>query len=294
MRSLVAVVLLAAAAVAQTLSKCAADNCLRAIRASAFPTRSGTADRSSYFLATVTPTTVTITETETVSTTTSTTLDVTLTVQTKNIEEPTFVKRQETIIPSKIPAYASACSGSVRYSSACSCIGVTASTITVLAPSTTITETTTVSFTDISTSVVAEVTATAFVMQLVDGLPGSYVKIGDESGFSVAKFTTSFEEAATFVIGPDGILRTTTGNIISYDGGFDASFIFFDASFGDSDPLQCGIDASNIISCTSGLYTEFGIYANSYSLDLGRTGVDWASYAGVGPVTIKAVPAASP
>lgn len=31
-----------------------------------------------------------------------------------------------TVAPSSIPTYASACSGSVRYSSACSCIGITA------------------------------------------------------------------------------------------------------------------------------------------------------------------------
>lgn len=37
-----------------------------------------------------------------------------------------------TIIPSSIPTYASACSGSVRYSSACSCIGVTGVTTTVV------------------------------------------------------------------------------------------------------------------------------------------------------------------
>ena len=37
-----------------------------------------------------------------------------------------------TVIPSSIPSYASACSGSVRYSSACSCIGVTGVTTTAL------------------------------------------------------------------------------------------------------------------------------------------------------------------
>jgi hypothetical protein len=51
--------------------------------------------------------------------------------------------RQTTVVPSSIPAYASACSGSVGYSSACSCLGVTASTTTAPTPSTTITVTTT-------------------------------------------------------------------------------------------------------------------------------------------------------
>ncbi|KAE9370085.1 hypothetical protein N431DRAFT_484404 [Stipitochalara longipes BDJ] len=78
-------------AAAAATPACAADNCLRAVRASAFPTRLGTADCSSYFLTTVTG--------------------------------------GSTVAPSAIPTYASACSGSARYSSACSCVGVTASTI---------------------------------------------------------------------------------------------------------------------------------------------------------------------
>jgi hypothetical protein len=43
-------------------------------------------------------------------------------------------KRQATKVPTKIPAYASACSGAVRYSSACSCIGAKHTTVTAAAP----------------------------------------------------------------------------------------------------------------------------------------------------------------
>lgn len=50
----------------------------------------------------------------------------------------TVAKRQATSVPSSIPGYASACSGSVRYSSACSCVGATKATITAVTPSTTI------------------------------------------------------------------------------------------------------------------------------------------------------------
>jgi hypothetical protein len=39
-----------------------------------------------------------------------------------------------TVIPTAIPTYASACSGSVRYSSACSCIGITGTTSTAPTP----------------------------------------------------------------------------------------------------------------------------------------------------------------
>ena len=53
--------------------------------------------------------------------------------------EPTLEARQVTVVPTAIPAYASPCSGSVRYSSACSCIGVTATVTTAPTPTTVLT-----------------------------------------------------------------------------------------------------------------------------------------------------------
>ena len=64
----------------------------------------------------------------------------------------TLAARQETVAPSSIPAYASACSGSVRYSSACSCIGVQGSISTAATPITTLT----VTATAIQTSIVTQ------------------------------------------------------------------------------------------------------------------------------------------
>ncbi|KAF3162809.1 hypothetical protein EYR41_008635 [Orbilia oligospora] len=98
------------------LAGCAADNCLRAVRASAFPTRSGTADCSSFFSATVRQRT---------STTTINTGGTTITTAGAYLE---------TSNPTAIPSYASACSGSARYSSACACIGVIRVTTTVSPP----------------------------------------------------------------------------------------------------------------------------------------------------------------
>jgi hypothetical protein len=69
-----------------------------------------------------------------------------------------------------IPAYASPCSGEVRYSSACSCLGVTASTVTLTTPvatsTTSITEThsvteTVTASTELITSTVTTLTETA-------------------------------------------------------------------------------------------------------------------------------------
>jgi hypothetical protein len=46
-------------------------------------------------------------------------------------------QRQVTIVPSAVPAYASACSGTAGYYSACSCWGITAVTTTAVVPVTT-------------------------------------------------------------------------------------------------------------------------------------------------------------
>ncbi|KAF3941130.1 hypothetical protein ABW19_dt0209710 [Dactylella cylindrospora] len=158
----------ASAAPALEVNQCAVDNCLRAVRASAFPTRSGTSDCSSYLRTTVTPAVVTVTVTNTASATASATdsvvqIDTILETATETEHQTaiaTFslthtvtttkyadlVKRQETSAPSVIPSYASACSGAVRYSSACSCVGVLPTTVTLPASTSTVyaDETTTV------------------------------------------------------------------------------------------------------------------------------------------------------
>lgn len=147
---------------------CNADNCLRAIRNTARP---GLADCSSFLAATVTPATSTVTDTLTFSTTPTLTFEVTdtftnLATATEVVEQTTtetvtntvtvhagitLRKRQATVIPSDIPRYATACSGTVRYTSACACLGAgSATTITVAAPTTTVTVSETVTPTIIS------------------------------------------------------------------------------------------------------------------------------------------------
>jgi len=101
---------------ATVFANCNHDNCLRAVIASAFPTRHGDADCSSYFAVTVEPETVTVT------------------IANGWVTTTTVEVSQMTITPTAIPDYASACSGSVRYSSACSCVGVTHAT-TIIGPS---------------------------------------------------------------------------------------------------------------------------------------------------------------
>ncbi|MCJ1417066.1 hypothetical protein MMC32_003405 [Xylographa parallela] len=88
--------------------------------------------------------------------------------------EKHIVPRAVTVSPSAVPTYASACSGTSRYSSACSCFGVTHSTSTAPTPSTTITVTATATATatsavtsttvvDVTTTVIASITLTDLV-----------------------------------------------------------------------------------------------------------------------------------
>ncbi|KAK3312388.1 hypothetical protein B0H66DRAFT_570538 [Apodospora peruviana] len=111
---------------------CNADNCLRAVRATEKAPR-GVTDCGSYLSATVTPATSTIYSTVVYSTALPT--DPVSSVDTAAPPTGTPITIQPT---GTVPVYASACSGSVRYSSACSCMGVFQGTTTVAAPSTTI------------------------------------------------------------------------------------------------------------------------------------------------------------
>ncbi|PMD15426.1 hypothetical protein NA56DRAFT_733552 [Hyaloscypha hepaticicola] len=113
----------AAAAVAEPRGACNHDNCLRvtiAVIASAFTDISGPIDCSSYLSATVTPAVPPGSPT--------------VTVCNAVLAGETLIPPAPTVIPSHIPSYASACSGSVRYSSACECVSVSPVTTTVPTP----------------------------------------------------------------------------------------------------------------------------------------------------------------
>ncbi|KAF3912251.1 hypothetical protein AA313_de0201437 [Arthrobotrys entomopaga] len=137
-------------------SKCNADNCLRAIRASNMTSRHGSADCQSFFETswyTVYGTIRLTASTETVIVTATSGLPTNnpQTVPARNLaprQDPppptTLVSGGVFVTPTAIPKYASACSGSVRYASACSCIGVKPRTTTLFyAYTTTVTPTVT-------------------------------------------------------------------------------------------------------------------------------------------------------
>ncbi|MCJ1387154.1 hypothetical protein MMC17_010287 [Xylographa soralifera] len=133
--------------------------------------------------ATVFPTTtITDVDTVTVSTAVLTTTVATIVVEgaspaklkLRDGFEQRIAPRAVTVSPSSVPTYASACSGTARYSSACSCFGVTHSTTTASTPSTTITVTATVIATatsivtsttilDITSTVIASITLTDLI-----------------------------------------------------------------------------------------------------------------------------------
>ncbi|KAH9206813.1 hypothetical protein DL95DRAFT_486003 [Leptodontidium sp. 2 PMI_412] len=158
---------------------CSENNCLRALQNTS--TRPALADCNSFLQKTVTPSAVTVTATATVTksfvetiapiesatkteyfTETDTVSRTTIAFETYVVSQTTvtgtetvtsveylinIAKRQQTSVPTAIPAYASPCSGAVKYSSACSCIGATRTTITAATPTSTVTVTATQSST---------------------------------------------------------------------------------------------------------------------------------------------------
>ncbi|KAH7327072.1 hypothetical protein BKA65DRAFT_554635 [Rhexocercosporidium sp. MPI-PUGE-AT-0058] len=106
---------------------CNANNCLRGIRGTGSnikpPLTYRLSDCSSFMRATVTPapTTTTIT----IATVTTTVVP----LLPRELEA-----RQQTTSPSQVPAYATFCAASSAYSSGCSCLGITKSTLTVATP----------------------------------------------------------------------------------------------------------------------------------------------------------------
>lgn len=127
---------------------------------------------------------------------------------------PGVAKRQVTITASDVPAYASACSGAIKYASACSCIGVSAVTITAQAPSTTIT----VSTYTTATSTLDETTTVSTTVSTT--LPPTPVS---------TPFTLQIEDTGTFYDGFDlefDGCSGSTGHPYLYYGGSDTSFVF--------------------------------------------------------------------
>ncbi|KAL8377629.1 hypothetical protein RB595_008361 [Gaeumannomyces hyphopodioides] len=222
----------------QASGNCNHNNCLRAVIASAFPARSGAADCGSFMDVTVTPATLTFTETVTAqtesvvpwtvtessttfrtvtaSTESQTTTEVRTQGQTKIVRAGTtrtttvpvvFGRGQEpqggavTAGGATFPAYASACTSYAKYSSACSCVGVTAKTVTAAAPSVTVTETATSTSATRTTAVATETLSRTIDVSVTDT---TVVTV-----FSTISTTTTSTSTSTSVrsIGPTNIFK---------------------------------------------------------------------------------------
>jgi len=156
-----AVALTVSAEILERRPTCNADNCARAVQGTFRAQQSSRLqDCSSFQRITVTPATRFVLEAPTnletawlilpsfsTVTVTASTSTVYVTTTAGPLQRKRFAAgevndlavRQVTVVPSAVPTYASACSGSARYSSACSCAGVTRTTITASTPLTTTT-----------------------------------------------------------------------------------------------------------------------------------------------------------
>ena len=140
-----------AAAAGLVDAACQGNNCNRAVTGTrADQTALHRSDCSSFLAVTVTPATFTTTVTQTI-TPFSTVLTIsstsTLLSTTTLTVVPRLERRQVTQRATSVPRYATACSGAAQYSSACSCWGVTASTVTAPTPTHTVTVTASVTAT---------------------------------------------------------------------------------------------------------------------------------------------------
>ncbi|MCJ1289975.1 hypothetical protein MMC34_001510 [Xylographa carneopallida] len=196
--------------------------------------------------------------------------------------------RQMTVQPSSIPSYASACSGSVRYSSACSCVGATAATSTAPTPVTT----TTVTVTTVQTSVVTQTSSatlvidvsttildtltvatttvtecagpnpTSFLLSAVGGTyAGQYAQVGLSSDGVDDVITFGPQSAAaTFALDAVGQLFVG-GEYANTDAGATAGVFYFNtqaqiAAHGYV-PVTCSVLAGNALSCLDQAETQF-------------------------------------
>ncbi|CZS91976.1 uncharacterized protein RAG0_02542 [Rhynchosporium agropyri] len=194
MKSFTTLLFLAYGASVAVAAGCSADNCARAVTGNPrgiIAQSSAKKDCSAFLKATVYPSTVTSTVSvtvlpatatytsfSTVATAILTVIDGTSTIvasteiTTETVATVTINRKRAitspqasgTVKPTSIPTYASACSGTARYSSACSCFGATRTTVTM--PTPTFIKTVSVSATA-SATIVSLVTYTSIYSQTI-------------------------------------------------------------------------------------------------------------------------------
>lgn len=222
----------------------------------------------------------------------------------------------------KIPVYALACSNTVRYSSACSCIGVTAaqSTFTASASTTTITvpttiyetsqETATVATTDVTvidttiteTRTVSEtistvttttitvsapsVTALTLELQAAGRAPG-VLSTTPSGSVDIAVYTTDVSKASALSLKPDGTLWLGDKVAYGHENSLNLQFFFYTGTT-TRKPLKCTIDANLIMTCQVPGQSNNKVGTSSASTTL-YTGTEANLRASFQFVTLKAI-----
>jgi hypothetical protein len=240
-------------------------------------------------------------------------------------------RRQQTVVPNAIPSYASACSGAVRYSSACSCVGVTARTTYAPTPVTTITVSSTYTPTTVTVSrtvltrtgtatiatetvTTTDATVTAVATVSVEGLfyikvqqpgaelDGKYVQnewwpSAPYSDYSLLNFVASSTDGASkFYIDANGYIRPSDRDdmyFIYYDTGYPNTV--FEWGYADSISYGYALMHCSIVPHTNVLAcgSESMYGANTFSSYFNDYGVFGPSSnpAYSGGLTLVAVPA---
>ena len=203
----------------------------------------------------------TVTKSSTVTTVTSTFTVTPAALEAKRDAAPDaalyLAPRQVTATPTSIPTYASACSGTVRYSSACSCIGATHTTTTAKAPTTTTTVSTTATVTECASPF------PTFVLQLENSgivlngihLDGTYGQFDDGDGPILGFNGSPRSQAIVLSLNAAGNLVMDQNGLIAYsDYGQSMEILHFTDpadAYATSNPAVCSV-AGDQLKCSTG------------------------------------------
>lgn len=168
-----------------------------------------------------------------------------------------ILPRQVTATPTAIPADASACSGIVRYSSACSCIGATHSITTVKAPTTTTTVSKTTTITECASPF------PTFVLQLENSgivlngiaLDGNYAQFDDGDGPVIGFNGSPRSQAIILSLNAAGnLVMDQNGLIAAMDYGQSMELLHFTDvadAHATEDPAVCSVSGGQL-TCSTG------------------------------------------
>lgn len=133
----------------------------------------------------------------------------------------------EIIVPGSVPMYASACSGTARYSSACSCAGFTSSTTTVTAPAVTSTSTSTVYLSPTATVIATLSSDVSVTVSVTEAVPSTLTTTATTiTNFDIVKTkTVTVDATSTVTVQP----ACTSGyNFVVTTGMYTGNFIVND------------------------------------------------------------------